>query len=688
MTEDEVFEQAVETALRPGEHGEPPGDPEALRAVLRDAKPWIVASARAQHDRYAELSVETVRARSVVRSAKKHPFLWRFLVLFVIPLTESVLVRLVFKYGVNGNPALPLVSYTVAAAGIAAVVLGVSYLGVVGRTIAWFCGVLALGGVTLLALAANVVALVVGPWPWLFATFPLGVGLVWVGGLLIEALNVLLPPAMLAAKSAAANRALVEWRSAMVNAGVLPALRAELGGTRIVPGTELRFNDARNLHRGGSLISHQPVPAGRELAELVDSLDGGSFALAGPRGSGKTNLLRAFCQGAYRRQGQAADLTVLVAAPVDYVPREFVLHLYAQACHAVLAHLRDTAPSVLRRRWWARPDQRRLLARSAQRGLRDIAYVQTVTGETSGKFGFRGAELAYKRATSLAGRPPTYPEVVDDFREFVRTVARTLDPVRVVIAIDEIDRIGAGEPARRFLNEIKAVFDVPGCYYLMSVSTEAQHDFELAGMGLRSVFDSSFDEVVRVDYLDFQLARGLISRSVDGLPEVFVALAYAFSGGLARQLTRSARAIVRQPRGTSLVDVAEKLITDELDRVCKTTSDALTALDDRDGVTKLLRVLVDPDPDLHVLRERVQASYAKEHTAIGDLADRAAARIAFLAAVRDHFTNDLAEVVPAQVDALARARRYAGSNPATGLALLEEFSSASTARPAPGRSPR
>lgn len=688
MTEDEVFEQAVETALRPGEHGEPPGDPEALRAVLRDAKPWIVASARAQHDRYVEFGVESVRARALVRSAKKHPFLWRFLVLVVIPLTESVLVRLVFKYGVDGNPALPLVSYTVAAAGIAAAVLGISYLGVVGRTIAWFCGVLGLGVAVLFALTATLVALFVGPWFALFATLPLGLGLVWGVGLLTEVLNAVLSPAMIAARSAAAEQALVEWRSAMLNDGVLPALRAELGGTRIVPGTALAFGDARNLHRGGSLISHQPVPAGRELAELVDSLDGGSFALAGPRGSGKTNLLRAFCRGAYRRQGQAADLSVLVAAPVDYVPREFVLHLYARACHAALAHLREADRRGGWRRWRVRRDERDRLARSAQRGLRDIAYVQTLTGETSGKFGFRGAELAYKRAASLTGRPPTYPEVVDDFREFVRAVARTLDPVRVLIAIDEIDRIGAGEPARRFLNEIKAVFDVPGCYYLMSVSTEAQHDFELAGMGLRSVFDSSFDEVVRVDYLDFHLARGLISRSVDGLPEVFVALAYAFSGGLARQLTRSARAIVRQPRGTSLADVTEKLVADELDRVCKTTSDALTALDDRDGVTKLLRVLVDPDPDLHALRDRVQTAYDREHTAIGDLAERATARIAFLAVVRDYFTDDLTEVVPAQVDALARARRHAGSNPATGLALLEEFSSASTARPAPARSPR
>jgi multisubunit Na+/H+ antiporter MnhF subunit len=675
MTEDEVFEQALEKALRPGEHGAPPGDGDALKAVLQGAKSWVLASARTQQQRYAELHDRELD--DALASAARHPFLWRCLLLVLIPLLAWYFTPVLVKVPL-GTRALVLVS-------LGAVVLATSYTDGIGKTIArtwaglnWF-----VLGLILFLLAIG--TLLNGEWIAGAAVVLVLLGFVVSVPRLLRASFTLWPPPDVARKAAEVERALDEWRSVIFSDGVLPTLRAELGGTRIVPGNELTFGNAGSLQRGGSLISHQPVPAGTELAALLDTLDGGSFALAGPRGSGKTSLLRAYCQGAYRRQGQAVDLTVLVAAPVDYVPREFVLHLYAQTCNAVLAHLRAADPKILRRR---RQDDRVQLARSAHRGLRDVAYVQTLAGETSGKFGFRGAELAYKRGTSLTGRPRTFPEVVDDFRQFVRTVARTLEPVRVVIAIDEIDRIGAGEPARRFLNEIKAVFDVPGCYYLMAVSTEAQHDFELAGMGLRSVFDSSFDEVVRVDYLDFQLARGLISRSVDGLPEVFVALAYAFSGGLARQLTRSARAIVRQPRGTLLADVAEKLISDELDRVCKTTSDALTALDDRDGVTKLLRVLADPDLDLHVCYERVQAAYDGEHTSISDLRDRAAARIAFLAVVRDFFTNDLAEVLPEQVNALARARRYAGSNPATGLALLEEFSSAATARPAPARSPR
>jgi hypothetical protein len=159
--------------------------------------------------------------------------------------------------------------------------------------------------------------------------------------------------------------------------------------------------------------------------------------------------------------------------------------------------------------------------------------------------------------------------------------------------------------------------------------------------------------------------------------------------GRLRSAVEAARpwVMAREERGTRLAVVTEKLIADEFDRVRKTTGDALTA-ENQEGVSALLRVLVEPSDDLRDYRKAIQASYEGEDPAIRNLRDRTAARIEFLAVVRDYFTDDLAEVVPAQVDALARARRYAGSNPATGLALLEEFSSAWTARPAPKPQPQ
>ncbi|NKE55561.1 hypothetical protein FXN61_01460 [Lentzea sp. PSKA42] len=683
-SEDAVFARAVTAALEPARARVPlQRDPVLLRHTVEVAKPWVMAQAQSERRNYVDRKVKV--AAGEVGWAARRPELWRWVFVVVIPT-----ITWPFVPWAGNRDLLALAGGAVFFLLMSLVMVAVSSAGATGRRIGRGWAIAGMGVAPWLVGTVFLTSIGGSIW-WTLALVVVFTG---IAGAVQTAVETVLPTPAITAATAAADQAFEEWCAAVLEQGVLPVLRTELRSNQAVPGVELRYRDAAGLQKGGSLISHQPVPAGRRLAELVRTLAGGSFALAGPRGAGKTSLLDAFCQGAYREPEESLDLAIVVAAPVDYVPREFVLHLYARTCRAVLWYVASVDPRAVkaarrRDRWWRPlPDEAVLLVRSAQQGLQDVAYVQTRSGEASGKFGFRGAELSFKRGVSLAGRAATFPELVDDFRGFVWDAARALAPTRVVIAIDEMDRIGAGESARRFLNEIKAIFDVPGCYYLMSVSTEAQHDFEMAGMGLRSVFDSSFDEVVRVDYLDFDLARSLISRSVEELPDAFVALAYAFSGGLARQLTRSARAIVRQKQGTLLAAVTEELIADELDRVCKTTGDALTALDDHDAVNSLLRVLADPVPELHDYRKAIQAAYEGEDAAIRNLRDLAAARIEFLAVVRDYFTDELTEALPAEVNALARARRYAGSNPATGLALLEEFSSVWSVRPAPEPRPR
>ncbi|GAB2997563.1 hypothetical protein [Saccharothrix stipae] len=471
-------------------------------------------------------------------------------------------------------------------------------------------------------------------------------------------------------ESEVARAALRAWEDRVVVDGVLPVLYSVLNeALPPVHSTTLTAREAFAVVRADPLRMHVPTPAGAALAGLVDRLDGGSFAVAGPRGAGKTNLLRAFCGGRYRVADGAPDLAVLVSAPVDYVPQEFVVHLFAEVCEAVIARFGSRDP----------------LASAAREHLAVLNYVRSRTDEVSGKGGFKGFELAGKRAVTLTGRALTYPEVVKRFRVFLGRIAaeqateRELRPGRVIIGIDELDRVGTGEPARRLLNEIKAILDVQGCYYLVSVSTEAQHDFELSGIGLRSVFDSSFDEVLRVDYLDFGYARKLLRRYVLDLSEQFHALAYVFSGGLARQLVRTARAIVelgRDQPGRELTDVVEALATAELTRACQATADALTAADDRDGVTDLLRLLDErPATDLKTYGEAVRAAYQGRSERVRQLRDAVAARVHFLATVTDTFTAELTEARMAVLDFddLARARRYAGTNPDAGLSLLRDL---------------
>ncbi|MGM1065073.1 hypothetical protein [Saccharothrix sp. Mg75] len=480
--------------------------------------------------------------------------------------------------------------------------------------------------------------------------------------------------------------ALLSWSGVLLEDGVLPVLYARINEvTRTSYSTVLTVRETSALTRANPLRMHVVTPAGVRLARLVSGLDGGSFAVAGPRGAGKTHLLRAFCGGRYQESGRAPDLAVLVSAPVEYASQEFAAHLFAEVCQAVVARFGQPKPG---RRGWRRRVLPHPLVSAAREHLSLLAYVRTYANEVSGKGGFKGLELAGKRAWTMTGRPLTHPEVVKGLRDFLSRVVVALSaesgaaPGRVIIAIDELDRIGTGEPARRFLNEIKAVFDVPGCHYLVSVSTEAQHDFELSGIGLRSVFDSSFDEVVRVDYLDLAYAQKLLQRYVLGLSAQFQALAHVFSGGLARQLVRTARAVVeqgRERRGSLLSEVVRAFATDELIGVRQVAADALAVVDDRAGATGLLRLLDEhpgtrPD-DLDAYRDRVLSAYPGTSEQVGRLRDAVAARAAFLSTAVKIFTDDLdgARMQAVDFDELARARRYCDTNPEAGIGLLDDI---------------
>jgi hypothetical protein len=114
---------------------------------------------------------------------------------------------------------------------------------------------------------------------------------------------------------------------------------------------------------------------------------------------------------------------------------------------------------------------------------------------------------------------------------------------RIVIGIDEIDRMSAGS-AERFLSDIKAIFGIQRCLYLVSVSDEALAVFEQRVLHGRSAFDSTFDEVVRARELDFKSCQHLLRRRIAGMPDALIAFCQVMSGGLPRDLIRMARLAV------------------------------------------------------------------------------------------------------------------------------------------------
>ncbi|MCP3800047.1 transcriptional regulator [Allokutzneria sp. A3M-2-11 16] len=212
------------------------------------------------------------------------------------------------------------------------------------------------------------------------------------------------------------------------------------------------------------------------------------------------------------------------------------------------------------------------LCACAEDKLDAIRYLQKHTSGWSGKVGLLfGAEGSRSGAVEFARQAMTYPEVVSDFRDFLTTAAEVLGTVpkiariRIAIVLDELDKILSPESAQEFVNEVKALFsiDVPGCLFLVSVSEDALAAFERRGLPVRDAFDSAFDTIFRVDYLGLDDARALLRSRVLGMSEPFVCLCHSVSGGLPRELIRTARAVVASPK-RSLAAVCQGLVAEDL----------------------------------------------------------------------------------------------------------------------------
>jgi tetratricopeptide (TPR) repeat protein len=440
--------------------------------------------------------------------------------------------------------------------------------------------------------------------------------------------------------------------------------------------------------------------ASRELVRLLGQRGRGSFALAGPRGAGKSTLVERWCAGEFLRETERTqtarhDLALKVDAPVGYDSRDFLVHLFGRLCDEVEAFdAQAESPWRGRARLFGRRRTESItghLARRARKERERLRYLRTWTTEHEGSLsvpvgGYRG-----KISLLREDVPLSHPELVDRFRGFLQEVASVVGKLggKVLIGIDELDRIHDGAGAQRFLNELKAVFNVPNCYFLVSVSEDALADFELSAMGTRTVFDSAFDTIVRVDYLRFDEAKVLLSRRIIDLPEQFGALAYVLSGGLARELARTVEVIGvhRTAEKRELGSVTAHMVQRQLSRTARAAMDRLSRSSERQAGAMLIPVLDEHPRDnlsgdeLRLFATRVSEAghRADEPELVATVRLDVAVLAEYLAMLLDVFDNRLDEErmrTGRDFETLARVRRYLGANPYGARELLRAFQDA------------
>jgi hypothetical protein len=145
--------------------------------------------------------------------------------------------------------------------------------------------------------------------------------------------------------------------------------------------------------------------------------------------------------------------------------------------------------------------------------------------------------------------------LISDFQKFVRSISRQDNVSRIVIAIDELDKLPSADDLIRVINELKDILHIEGTHVVVSVSTEALDRFLLRGTPLRDVFDSSFDDIIKIARLSPDEAVEILQKRATGFPRDWALICYALAGGLARDLLRYARSLIEAYRTIGVDDL-------------------------------------------------------------------------------------------------------------------------------------
>lgn len=246
------------------------------------------------------------------------------------------------------------------------------------------------------------------------------------------------------------------------------------------------------------------------------------------------------------------------------------------------------------------------------------------------------------RETSLAQRPLTLSSLTEEFRRLAtlasetaverrrarkgsaqlrgalvgnrqRPLDGTAPDLGLVIAIDELDRLRDAETFRKVLQDIKPVFEVPAVHAFVSISLEAADRFQLALVGQRDEFTSTFDTVLECERFGPERIRQILSDRLGGrdVPIGPAAAIAIMSGGILRDVIRLAENPADHLLGEGLAteDTLAELVRREADlmRTVVVRSWSLREVENGRGA-RTDDALLDTLQDLQAVRSLIEIS--------------------------------------------------------------------------------
>ena len=374
-------------------------------------------------------------------------------------------------------------------------------------------------------------------------------------------------------------------------------------------------------------------PAWRRLERVLRS-NGGSYGLSGARGAGKSWLmLRAveWVRGA-PDAGRLGGIGLWYPSPSEYDPLAFLASLsdsfgteidrwyrrdsrvrrrraieraitrttvvaagllvivvlprqqldFAFLAAVVLLAFAGLGLAIVRGGPGAFPRERRLAAEA--KVVRERARY-SATRRESLEFGAEAGRGLLARARTarerelVEKRPATLSSLVNDFRALAAEAGEVTG--RVVIAIDELDKMDEADKVRALLRDIKGIFEVPHVHFLVSVSDEAARRLSLGALAGRNEFNSSFYTVIEAPPATPEQLADLLERRTGSVLAREVAIAMAVLAGAI--LARHSGSLTSR-RGAN---VAGEAITTALEDEALTLRREIVTSEEADGLPVL-----------------------------------------------------------------------------------------------------
>ncbi len=192
------------------------------------------------------------------------------------------------------------------------------------------------------------------------------------------------------------------------------------------------------------------------------------------------------------------------------------------------------------------------LVRASEEFLEFLDYSEG--REASHGFSVRGLSFGARRV--LTSRALTLQSLTDYYLGYVRTLRRHYNG-KLVVVIDELDKVTDPLQVRDLLLELKGALFEEGCYYIISISEDAARAFRGRLSEGRDIFESSFDDIVMIEHMPVETARLMVQRrlstdsSLPPISNASIDVLVMFSGGIPREIVRHLRESVMSGDGRS-----------------------------------------------------------------------------------------------------------------------------------------